>query len=120
MVENVATIKGDITAESAIRILYEKHIGSVITVDEKGRCEGIFTTRDALRLIAQKTSLCTPISDVMTKNPITILDTASFSEAISIISSHGIRHLPVIDVNDRLVGILSIRGFLEEVVGITH
>lgn len=120
MVENVATIKGDTTAESVIRTLYDKHIGSVIVVDKKGKCKGIFTGRDALRMIAQKTSLSTPISNVMTKNPITIRDNASFSEAISIISRHGIRHLPVVDENDQLVGILSIRRFLDEIVGITR
>jgi CBS domain-containing protein len=120
MVKNVATIKGDTTAESAIIFLYEKHIGSVIIVDDKGKCEGIFTTRDALRLIAQKSSLEIPIRNVMTKNLITIRDNGSFSEALSLISNHGIRHLPVVDLNDRLVGILSIRGFLEEVVGIIN
>ena len=120
MTENVVTIKGDDTAESAIITLYEKHIGSVVIVDNKGKCEGIFTTRDVLRLIAQKTSLKTSINNVMTKSPITIRDTGSFSEAISLISSNGIRHLPVVDVNDRLIGILSIRCFLEGIIGLSH
>jgi CBS domain-containing protein len=118
MVRNVATVKGNTSAESAIRNLYHKHIGSVIVVDEEGACEGIFTVRDALRMIAQKTSLNKPIYDVMTKNPITIREDASFGEAISIISSHGIRHLPVVDENECLVGLLSIRKFFEEVAGI--
>jgi CBS domain-containing protein len=117
MIENVVTIKGDTTAESAIKTLNDKHIGSVIVVDKKRRCKGIFTGRDALRMIVQKTSLSTPISDVMTKNPITIRDNASFSEAISIVSHHGIRHLPVVDENEQLVGILSIRRLLDEVIG---
>jgi CBS domain-containing protein len=120
MVENIATVKGDTPAESVIRTLYDKHIGSLIVVDKEGRCEGIFTGRDALRMIAQKISLSTPISEVMTKNPFTIRCDASFSEAISIISRHGIRHLPVVDENDRLVGLLSIRRFLDELVGITR
>jgi CBS domain-containing protein len=120
MIEDVVMVEGDATAESAIRTLYDKHIGSVIVVDEEGKCEGIFTTRDALRLVAQKTSLSTPIKEVMTRNPITVKSDASFGEAISLISSHGVRHLPVVDENDRLVGLLSIRSFLEEVVGITR
>jgi CBS domain-containing protein len=120
MIENVITIEGSVTAESAIRTLYDKHIGSVIVVDKEGRCNGIFTGRDALRLVAQRTSLSTPVKDVMTKNPISVKSDASFGEAISLISSHGVRHLPVVDENDRLVGLLSIRSFLEEVVGITR
>ena len=117
MTENMVSIKGDTTAESGIKILYEKHIGSVIIVDDKGKCEGIFTTRDALRLIATNISLQTPISNVMTKNPITVRDTDSFSKAMSLISSHGIQNLPVVDANDRLIGILSIRSFFEEIIG---
>jgi CBS domain-containing protein len=119
MIENVVTVKGNITAESAIRILHYKHIGSVIVVDDEGRCEGIFTERDAIQMIAQKISLNKLIQDVMTKNPFTIHEDASFGEAISIISSHGIRHLPVVDKNKQLVGLLSIRKFLDEVMGIT-
>lgn len=120
MTKNAVTDKGATTVESAIKILYEKHIGSVIIVDNEGKCEGIFTTRDALRVISQRISLKAPLNDVMTKNPITIRDTGSFSEAISLISSHGIRHLPVVDANDRLVGILSIRSFLEGIIGLTN
>ena len=120
MIKKVVTVKGDATAESVIRTLHNKHIGSVIVVDDEGRCEGIFTERDAIRMMAQKSSLSTLIQGVMTKNPFTIREDASFSEAISIMASHGIRHLPVVDDNERLVGILSLRNFLDEIVGITR
>jgi CBS domain-containing protein len=56
----------------------------------------------------------------MTENPITIWEGASLSEAMTIVTSHGIRHLPVVDEKKRLVGILSIRNFLDEVVGISR
>ncbi len=120
MIKKVVTVKGDTTAESVIRTLHNKHIGSVIVVDDEGRCEGIFTERDAIRIMAQKISLNTLIKDVMTIKPFTIREDASFSEAISIIAAHGIRHLPVVDDNERLVGILSLRKFLDEIIGITR
>jgi CBS domain-containing protein len=120
MIKKVVTVKGDTMAEFVIRTLHNKHIGSVIVVDDEGRCEGIFTERDAIQMMAQKTSLSTLIQDVMTKNPFTIREDASFGEAISILASHGIRHLPVVDDDERLVGILSIRSFLDEIVGITR
>lgn len=118
MIENVVTAKGDTSTESAIKTLYDLHIGSVVVVDDEMKCEGIFTGRDVLRLITQKIPLSTPIKEVMTKNPITVREEASYHEAISIVASHGIRHLPVVDDNDRLVGILSIRQFLDEIIGI--
>ena len=120
MIKKVVTVKGDTTAESAIRTIHNTHIGSVIVVDDDGRCEGIFTERDAIQMMAQKISLSTPIQDVMTTHPFTIREDASFREAVSILASHGIRHLPVVDDDERLVGILSLRSFLDEIVGITR
>lgn len=118
MIENVVTAKGDASTESVIKTLHDLHIGSLVVVDDERKCEGIFTGRDVLRLITQKTPLSTPIKEVMTKNPITIREEASYHEAISIVASHGIRHLPVVDDDERLVGILSIRRFLDEIIGI--
>ena len=120
MIERVVTAKADTTIESAIKTLDEKHIGSIVITDDEGKCEGIFTERDAIRAIAQNVSLSTPLKEVMTKNPITIWEDASFAEAMALIVSHGIRHLPAVDEEKRLVGMLSIRNFLDEIVGIAR
>ena len=120
MIKHVITAKSDTTIESAIKTLYEKHIGSLVITDNEGKCNGIFTERDAIRVIALNLSLSTPLKNVMTKNPITIREEASFAEAMALIASHGIRHLPAVDEKERLVGILSIRNFLDEIIGITR
>jgi len=120
MIERVVTAKSDTTVKSAIKTLDEKHIGSIVITDDEGKCKGIFTERDAIRVIAQDISLSTPLNKVMTKNPITIWDGASFAEAMALIVSHGIRHLPAVDEKKRLVGMLSIRNFLDEFVGIAR
>jgi len=120
MIENVVSAKRDSSLESAIRILYDKHIGSIVITDDEGKCEGIFTTRDALRAAIQRIPLITPLREVMTENPITVQEDASYNQAISIVAAHGIRHLPVVDEGDRLVGILSLRSFMDEIVGIAR
>lgn len=120
MITPVVTAKADTTVESAIKTLHEMHVGSIVIIDDERRCDGIFTERDAIRIFATKTSLNTPLKTVMTKNIITIRDEASFAEAMALITDHGIRHLPVVDGNKQLVGILSIRNFLDEVVGISR
>lgn len=118
MVKNVVTVKEEITVERAIEILHNKHLGSIVITDDEGKCTGIFTERDAIRIVAQKTHLNTPLKKVMTKNIITIWEGATFGEARRCIISHGIRHLPVTDKKGKLVGILAIRGFLDELFGI--
>ena len=120
MIKCVVTAEQDMTVDSVIKTLDEKHIGSILVTDNDGKCRGIFTERDAIRVIAQNLSLNTPLEKVMTQNPITIWEGASFSEAMKLVTFHGIRHLPVVDEKKRLVGMWSIRSFLDEVFGFTR
>jgi len=117
MIEDVVTAKPDITAKDAIRILQEKHVGSIVITDENQKCVGIFTERDAIRIIANDAPLDNPIDQVMTKNVATIGEEASLDEARRIIVSHGIRHLPVVNSKQELVGLLAVRRLLDELFG---
>lgn len=118
MIENVVTARQDDTIGKAIEMLYKKHVGSVVITDDEERCIGIFTERDAIRVVAQKIPLSKPLKNVMTKRVTTIRENATFEEARRYIVSHGIRHLPVIDREGKLVGPLAIRQFLDELFGI--
>lgn len=117
MVENVVTARDNITAKRAIEMLYKKHVGSILITDDEEKCIGIFTERDAIRIVAQKVSLDTPLKKVMTKKVVTIGEDATLEEARRRIVSHGIRHLPVVDQEGKLVGLLAVRGFLDELFG---
>lgn len=118
MVEKVVTSKGDDTVKKAIEILYKKHVGSIVIIDDEERCIGIFTERDAIRLVAQNIPLDKPLKKVMTKHVMTIREDATFEEARRSIVSHGVRHLPVINQEGKLVGLVAIRKFLDELFGI--
>jgi len=118
MIEDVVTAKPNITVKDAVRILGEKHVGSVVVTDKDERCVGIFTERDAIRVVASELSLDTPLQQVMTKNVVTIGEEASLEEARRVVVSHGIRHLPVVNGNGEMVGLLSVRKLLDEFFGI--
>ena len=83
MIENVVTTKEEITIEDAIKILFEKHVGSLVITDDKRKCKGIFTERDALRSVTKKISLNTLLREVMSTNVLTINEDASYAEAKS-------------------------------------
>lgn len=119
MIEDVVTAKSNITAKDAVRILREKYVGSIVITDNSEKCIGIFTERDAIRVIASDISLDTPIEQVMTKNVTTIGKEASLEEARRLIISHGIRHLPVVDSKGKLVGLFSVRKLIDELYGLT-
>jgi CBS domain-containing protein len=119
MIEDVVTAKLNITVKDAVRTLHEKHVGSIVITDNNEKCVGIFTERDAIRIIANEVPLETPIDQVMTKNVATIGEEASLEEARRLIISHGIRHLPVVDSKGELSGLLSVRKLLDELFGLT-
>lgn len=118
MIENVITTKEETTIEDAIKILFEKHVGALVITDDKRKCKGIFTERDALRNVARKVPLNTHLRNVMSKNIVTIRKDASFAEAKRLMILHRIRHLPVVDKKGYLVGMLALRRILDELVGI--
>lgn len=119
MVENVVTANSNITVKRAIETLYEKHIGSIVVVDDDEKCVGIFTERDVIRVVAKNAQLSQPIDKVMTKNVVTIQEETSLDEARRLIVTHRIRHLPVVNQENKLVGLLSVRLFLDQFFGLS-
>jgi CBS domain-containing protein len=115
LIEDVVTSSGDISIKEAIHTLYTKHIGSIVIIDKDRKCKGIFTERDAIRVVASDIPLNTPLKEVMTTNLKTIEKGATFAEAKNVMRSHNIRHLPVIDKQGHLIGLLSFRTILDEV-----
>jgi CBS domain-containing protein len=80
----------------------------LLVIDE-GRLVGILSERDYARkvMLKGKSSKDTFVREIMTPSPIRIgLDT-TVDEAMRIITTNRIRHLPVVD-HDRVVGVLSI------------
>ena len=120
MFEDVVTAKPNITVKDAVRVLHEKHVGSIVITDDDQKCIGIFTERDAIRIIASDLPLETLIEQVMTKNVATIGEEASLEEARRLVVSHGIRHLPVVDGKGELAGLFSVRRLLDEVFGLAN
>lgn len=118
MVENVVITKQETTIEDAVKLLFKKHAEALVIVDDGRKCKGIFTERDILRSIAKKVPLDTHLQEVMSKNVLTVRKEDSFAKAKRLMVSHSIRHLPVVDKKGYLVGMLTIRKILDELVGI--
>ena len=118
MLTKVITAKPNTTVKEIIKTLYEKHIGCNVIIDDNNKVVGIFTERDAIRLVAENIQLNQPIENVMTKNIITLQEDSSINEVRKIISAHKVRHLPVLNQQGELAGLLSVRGLLDQFFGI--
>lgn len=95
------------TAQKACRLMTERHVGSVLVVDDKERLVGIFTGRDAVRMLAAgRNGAETPLGEVMTSNPVTITPDSRAIDALHAMSDGGFRHIPVIE-NGTIWGVVS-------------
>lgn len=118
MCKKIITAKENLSAQDAVQLLSDRHVGSIIVVDDEGQVIGMFTERDAIRLVANKSSLAEPLGKTMSRNVVTISLEASFDEAKRLMLTHSIRHLPVTDETGKLIGLFSMRAFFDEVLGI--
>jgi CBS domain-containing protein len=113
MVKEVVTAKEhDKIRDVAIR-MYEKRVGSVVVVDDEGKPIGIVTERDMVYVVARALAPDTPVWMVMTENPVVINENALVTEAMEKMRVQNIRHLPVVNAEGKLVGMISFRDIMD-------
>jgi CBS domain-containing protein len=78
---------------------------------------GILSERDCIRKLelAGKTAKDTKVSEIMTRNVLYVEASQSLEECMAIMIDKNIRHLPVYE-NGKLLGLISVRDVLKEVV----
>ncbi len=114
--KDVVTISPDRTIRDAAASMYSSEIGSVVVVSPEGVAIGIFTERDLARVVSQGVPYDSQVGSVMTRSPVTIKASEPLSKALELMSERRIRHLPVVDDNGRVVGIITAR----DIVNITE
>ena len=77
---------------------------------------GLVTERDIRRAVAKGTDLETPVSTLMSGEPDTFDPDLDVWDAATWIAESGYRHLPVVDDNGSLLGVVSIRDLLKALV----
>jgi len=115
MQDELVTVGPDDSITSVCRTLESRRVGSALVVGD-GTLAGILTERDIVRAVADGTDLdATPASDYMSQVVTTIAANEPLGTAAQLMTSQGIRHLPVVD-GDSLVGVLSIRDVMRGLV----
>lgn len=111
--ESALTLPPETTVSAAAELMMQRSIGAVMVV-EGGHLVGIFTERDALfRVIAcGLDATATPLSAVMTANPLTLGPKASYGYALVIMQENGFRHMPIVE-NGKPIGMISARSAMD-------
>ncbi len=114
LLKNQVTISADVhqTVFEVARLMVEHNIGAVPVLQD-GRLAGIFTERDLMsRVVASgKDPARTPVSQVMTDDPLTVAPNDPLETCMTLMKRHGFRHVPVC-AGRELRGIVSLRDIL--------
>lgn len=105
------------TVMDAVHMMRESGTGA-LSVLEGERLVGIFSERDLMLRVVDvgKRPAETIIADVFTADLQTVSRDTNCSEALKLMLSHRIRHLPVVDKDGSLVGLVSIRRLVQHEV----
>ena len=103
-------IKPNTTVAEAAQLMAAKREDCVLVTDDDDRIAGIFTAKDlAFRVVgAGIKARDVTISEIMTKNPLCARTDTSATDALDLMVRKGFRHLPVMDENQDISGILDI------------
>lgn len=106
------------TLEIAIQTLRDNKTGCLLVLDNNGKLVGIFSERDlVLKVAGQNIDIkTTAIADYMTKDPVCQPPDCTIAYALNLMSHGGFRHLPVIDANDTILGIVSTKDVVDYIV----
>jgi len=112
---DAASVPVEASVAEAIRTMLDRHVGAVAVLDNERRVAGIFTERDVLRKLALsgRDPVSALVRDLMT-TPVEMATVATGpGEAMATMVERHFRHLPVVDEQGKLLGMLSIRNLLQ-------
>ncbi len=117
MTTDVQTVGADQTIREAAGFMLRAEAGS-IPVTDGDRVIGIITDRDiAVRGVAEGRSHDTPVRDLMSDGIVCARDDDEVEDVAERMSREQVRRLPVLDSDERLVGIISLGDLARETSG---
>ena len=102
----------------AIQLMDAKNVGSLLVLNAHGKICGIFAERDCFRkvILADKSPRDVLVKTAMTKKVICASPDSTVDECMALMTEKRIRHLPVIDAQERVLGIISIGDLVKLMV----
>jgi len=114
---DIWSIGPDTTVYEALQMMADKNVGALVVL-ENGELVGIFSERDyARKIVLQgKTSRQTAVREIMTSRVNCVHPEQTTDECMALMTAKHIRHLPVLDEDDRLVGVISIGDVVKAII----
>lgn len=115
--QQLATVSPTAPVFHALTIMAEHDVGALLVLDE-GKLVGIFSERDYARkvILHGKASKDTPVSEIMSDKVLYVTLERTVDECLALMSEKHFRHLPVLDQQQHVVGIVSIGDLVKETI----
>ena len=108
MSTDLRTVGPDTLVEDAAELMLEEGVGSVLIVDESNGIEGILTTTDFVRIVAQSQPKAqTTVTRYMSTDVITTTAGTPIREVADEMLNAGIHHVPVVDDEEGVIGMVT-------------
>lgn len=111
---NVDTAEPFESVRTAAQRMTTRSVGMLLVLDTQRRPTGILTDRDiALRCAGEgRDPATTTVVDIMTPSPRVVSEMSAVEDALTVMRTHGVRRLPVVNPLGELVGVVSLDDVL--------
>lgn len=111
------SVTRDASVLEALQLMAEKNCGALLVVEDE-KLVGLFSERDYARKIALKgkSSRKTRIEEIMSRRVVYVQPSQTVDECMALMTEKRVRHLPVVDSDEKLVGVISIGDLVKEVI----
>jgi len=109
--EPFLSVKPDLPVRNVVKLMAAHNGASVVVVDDHNRPLGIFSERDVLIRVAERFEEVAdqPVSEFMTPEPVMVHLHDNPAKVLNLMTSGEFRHIPVVDADERLQGIIGTR-----------
>jgi CBS domain-containing protein len=115
--QSVHSIGPDASVYEAVALMAQKNIGALLVMEGE-RIVGMLSERDYARkvVLMSRSSKETRLREIMTPSVIYVHPAQSSEECMAVMTENRVRHLPVLDDQDRLVGLISIGDLVKGII----
>lgn len=105
------------SAHEAVRLMADENIGALVVVDD-GRVVGLVSERDVVRklVLAVRSAPDTALGEIMVSPVMYVRPEQTSDECMALMTQHRLRHLPVVDQSERLIGLISIGDLVKATI----